>query len=250
MPIKILFSNIGYAKGIGGSLMEHAAGIFRHFYIKPSAQEEILGQLKEIIVTEKPEVCCFVEIDAGSFHTAYFNQIQALLDEEYTFHDITGKYGPDHWLRRMPLHVGKSNGFIAKHVFPFERLYFSSGSKRLIYHITLPDNINLFFAHFSLNRKTRQMQFQELRVWIDKIPGQKIIVGDFNIMQGFAELKPLLDGTDLVILNNEEDHTFAFHRYTLALDLCICSESLAGKAHLRLIDQPFSDHDALVVEIT
>lgn len=247
--MKILFSNIGYAKGIGGSLAEHARGLMRHFYSPQTVQKTALSKLRSMIDAEKPDLCCFVEIDQGSFHSSYFNQIQALMDDEYHFHDIAGKYGENSWLGKMPLHTGKSSAFMARQSLLFERLYFLHGSKRLIYRITLPDETQVLFAHFSLNRKTRQFQFREVHQLIDQAKRETILLADFNIMHGFAELRPLIEETGLVVLNREEDHTFTFHRRRLALDLCLCSKNIAPRASVRILPQDFSDHDALLVTV-
>lgn len=247
--MRILFSNIGYAKDINGTLWQHIRRFGRHVYSSQMVQEQALSQFKTIINQERPDLCCLVEIDQGSFHSNYFNQIQALMDDEYQFHDIANKYGANSRVGRMPLHKGKSNAFLARQELPFERLYFSHGSKRLIYRILLPNDIQLFFAHFSLQRKVRYKQFQEIRKIIHADPKPAIILADFNIMQGFSELSPLLNETDLCVLNKEDEHTFRFHRRHLTLDLCICSQGVGERAKLRIIPQPFSDHAALLLEI-
>lgn len=249
MPYRILFSNIGYAKGIDGSLRHHVERFGRHFYCTLPVQEQVLGQIKGVIDVEKPDLCCFVEIDQGSLHSARFNQIEALMDSEYRYHDIAGKYGQRSWLSRMPLHEGKSNAFLARHDTAFERLYFAHGTKRLVYRLAVPGDISVFFAHFSLKKKVRAMQFQEMRRLIEDTPGEAIVLADFNVMTGFSELFPLLKGSGLALLNREDEHTFTFHKFNLALDLCICSESLLEKTGLKIIPQPFSDHAALLLEL-
>lgn len=249
MSYKILFSNIGYAKGIDGSLGQHLRGLGRHFYNRLPVQKQVLRQLKNLIDAESPDICCFVEIDGGSVHSAYHNQMSSLTDETYRFHDIMGKYGEDRWISRAWFHRGKSNGFIAKKELPFERLYFRSGTKRLIYRVMLPGEINLFFAHFSLNWKTRVRQMQEVRDLIRACGGDTVLMADFNIMRGFGELEPLLEDRTLRILNIENTPTFKFHRHRMALDVCLVSETLAATAQLRVIEQNFSDHQALLVEI-
>ncbi len=253
MTYKILFSNIGYAKGIDGSLHQHIGLFGRHFYCALPVQEQVLSQLKAIIETEDPDLCCFVEIDSGSFHSARFNQIEALLDDRYAFHDIADKYGYQSLLSRLPLHRGKSNALMAKHKMSFERLYFQHGTKRLVYNVVLPPeipgDIHVFFAHFSLNKRTRMRQFQEVRQIILDTPGETIVLADFNIFGGFKELAPLLNTEDLIVLNNESDPTFAFSGRRLALDLCLCSRALAPRLNMRIVPQPFSDHAALLVEV-
>jgi endonuclease/exonuclease/phosphatase family metal-dependent hydrolase len=212
-------------------------------------QKTVLTQVKNIITMEQPDLCCLIEIDNGSLHSAYFNQIQELLDQEYRYFDISNKYGEDSFLRYLPSHKGNSNAFVSKIDFPFERFYFANGTKRLIHRIQLPDNRYIFFAHFSLNKAVRARQFAETNKLLRECPGEVILLADFNILDGFSELHPLLHETGLVVLNKEEEHTFTFHNRRLALDLCICSQSLSGRINLKVIPQPFSDHAAILIEI-
>lgn len=247
--MKILFSNLGYAKGISGSLRDHMAFAARYFYVSPIKQQKILAQFRAIIEREIPDLCCIVEIDSGSLHSGYFNQLNALMCERYCFHDIAGKYGENSKLGHLPLHYGKSNAFLARLALPFERHYFSHGSKRLIYKLTLPENRTLFFTHFSLQRKIRAQQFAELNRLIAQCPGDIIILADFNILHGTSELQPLLASGSFILLNRLDEPTFLFHTHRLVLDLCLCSPSVAAQAKLTVIPQPFSDHAALLLEL-
>lgn len=249
MPHTILFSNLGYARGIDGSLRQHIGRFHRHFYTDTTQQEQVLSQLKNIIKAEGPDVCCFVEIDSGSWTTGYFNQLNHLMDDEYVIYDLAGKYGEDSLLAQMPFFKGKCSAFLSRIPVEHQKLYFRHGSKRLIYKLNLPDNITLFFAHFSLQARVRAKQFEEVRNLVLDCKGDVIILADFNITQGFKELQPLLKGTDLCVLNNEEDHTFLFCGNRWVLDLCICSQSLAARTSLQVVPQPFSDHAALLVKV-
>jgi endonuclease/exonuclease/phosphatase family metal-dependent hydrolase len=249
MTQKILFSNIGYAKGIDGTLWQHISRIGRHIYCGESTQTLILKQLKGILDAEQPDLGCFVEIDQGSFHSAYVNQLKYLIDDDYKFFDIANKYGEGNWRGRMPLSKGRSSAFLSKSEVKFDRLYFTHGTKRLMYRIVLPGNIHVFFAHFSLDRAVRVQQFEEVRGMMQQAGGDSILLADFNIMHGFSELDPLIKNTNLKVLSKETDHTFTFHRRKLALDLCICSDALLDRISVRVIPQPFSDHQALLVEV-
>lgn len=249
MAFKVLFSNIAYAKDISGTLWHHISRMNRHLYCSINVQEKALGQLKEIINVHKPDLCCLVEIDSGSVHCGYFNQMKALLDEDYRFSDVTGKYGEKNPVGKLPMMAGKSNGFLAKHDLPFKKLFLSHGTKRLIYQITLPGNITLFFTHFALSKDIRKKQLEETRELVKNTPGEVILMGDFNILKGFSELEPLLHKNNLHLLNTSTEHTFTFHRRKLILDLCICTEGLAKDAKLQIIPQPFSDHAALLLTI-
>lgn len=246
--MKVLFSNLGYAKGIDGSLRQNMLYLNRHVYSSPVVQRQVLAQFRAIMEAESPDVCCLVEIDRGSFHSAYLNQIQALMCGDYCFVDIADKYGEDSRVSALPFHQGKSNGFIARQEFAFERHYFRHGTKRLIYRLALPEGITLFFAHFSLQRRVRARQFAEMHRLVMEKEGRVIILADFNILHGFRELAPLLEDTDLRLLNRQDEPTFTFHHRRLVLDLCLCSAELAERTALRVIPQPFSDHAALLVE--
>ncbi|PZP57276.1 MAG: hypothetical protein DI586_00940 [Micavibrio aeruginosavorus] len=247
--MKILFSNLGYARGIDGSLWHHVSRAGRHLYCTVPPQQLALSQLKEVMNAEQPDLCCFVEIDKGAFHSSYLNQMEALRDESYRFSDITNKYGEDHFLSRLPFHKSKCNGFLAKHDLPFEKLYFKSGRKRLIYRMMLPEGIMVYFAHFSLQSHVRIEQFNEIGHIIRNDGRPSILLADFNIFQGFSEIAELLNNANLKLMNRDGEHTFRFHRRQHILDLCLATDTIAPRIDLRIIPQPYSDHAALFLEI-
>jgi endonuclease/exonuclease/phosphatase family metal-dependent hydrolase len=246
---KILFINLGYARGISGRLAEHIRYVYRHFYCSPAIQKASLQQLNRLIVKEDPDLCCLVEIDQGSFGSARMNQLETLISENYSFSDIENKYGPASRLRSFAFTSGKSNAFLAKKNYPFEKILFGSGVKRLIYKIALRPGLTLFFAHFSLNKSVRARQVLEARELMRNVEGEVIFLGDFNILTGLHEITPLLDGGRFVLLNRAEDPTFLFHKRKLVLDLCLCSKGIGQNAALRVIPQSYSDHAALLLEL-
>lgn len=177
------------------------------------------------------------------------NHLDHISDDHYPVFNIADKYGHDSILNRVPFHKGKSNGFLSKCDIRHEHLYLPHGSKRLIYKLYLPNDIVLYFLHFSLNRTTRQKQFAYMNGVIRAEKKPTIVMADFNIFAGFRELKTLTMNTDLEILNDEDHHTFQFYKRELALDLCLCSREIAEYADLDIVDQPFSDHQALLVNL-
>src|SRR4051812_41025009 len=129
----ILMSNLGYLRGINGLLSQHIKYAPRHIYCSPEVQQQSIRQVAELIAREDPDICCFVEIDKGSADMGYLNQLEALVTEKYPYYDIENKYGLTSKLRHFPLTKGKSNGFLSKKQLPHEKIYFTAGTKRLIY---------------------------------------------------------------------------------------------------------------------
>ncbi len=245
--MKILFSNLGYATGISGSLYHHVTRAYRHVYKSAAQQQAVMAQFRQIIDREAPDLCCMIELEQGAAHTAWFNQISALMCGDYRFHDVADKYGPNSRTSKLPFHGGKSNGFLAKSEFAYDRLYFRNGTKRLIYKVALRPDLSVLFTHFSLKADVRQKQFAEVRDLVREAEGEMIILADFNTLNGLQELKPLLEDGGLRLLNTEDQPTFTFHKWRHTLDLCLYTSPLAGCLDMKVIPQPFSDHHALLV---
>lgn len=248
--IKILMSNLGYARGINGCLVDHIRYAHRHVFCSQVVQQQVLDQLAAIMAEEAPDICCFVEIDNGSFDTARFNQLEHLLSDDYPHYDVENKYGAGSILRTLAFTRGKSNAFIARKRYPFERVYFTHGTKRLIYKINIAENLTLFFAHFSLKAAVRKKQLEQTRALMHDTKGEVIFMGDFNVLSGLSELDGLIEEKKLVLMNNPDAPTFTFHTRKLVLDLCLCTPAIAAKTAIRIIPQPFSDHAAVVAEVT
>lgn len=247
--MKILFSNLGYATGISGSLYHHVTKSWRHLYQPPALQRRVLGQFRQIMEAEKPDLCCLVEVDRGSLHSGYFNQIKALQCAHYNSFDIADKYGEMSPISRLPFHDGKSNGFLARTAYPFSRLYFRNGTKRLIYSIEVAPGLTVLFAHFSLKPAVRQNQFEEIAELVAGFGGEVIVLGDFNTLNGLGELDSLLANDRLRLLNRRDEATFTFHQWQHTLDLCLYTPGLETRLGLRVIPQPFSDHAGLLVSV-
>lgn len=248
-PTKILLSNLGYARGINGCLAHHVRYAHRHVFCNHVVQGQALDQLAAIMQEEAPDICCFVEIDSGSFDTAHYDQLAHLLTDDYPQYDVENKYAQGSILRTLAFTRGKSNAFIARKRYPFEKIYFTHGTKRLIYKILITEELTLYFAHFSLKRTVRNRQLEQTRALMHDTEGEVIFMGDFNILSGFAELEPLIHDKGLVLLNQPDAPTFTFHRRRLVLDLCLCTPGIAERTRLRIIPQPYSDHAALIAEV-
>lgn len=248
-PYKIFMSNLGYARGINGSLAHHLVFAHRHFYCPPSVQRKVMLEANALIAAYDPDICCLVEIDHYVDPLVKNIQLEILLNEQYPFFDIENKYGPGSPLRALWLTRGKSNAILAKQNVEFKKLYFKAGMKRLVYQVNPRPDLTLFFAHFSLNKVQRTLQIEEARRMMEATEGDKIFLGDFNILDGFQELAPLLADSNIVLMNGDNMPTFTFHKRHLILDICVCSRSIAERARLDVIPQPFSDHAALLLTL-
>lgn len=246
---RIFFGNIGYARGINGSLLHHLIYAHRHIYCPPYTQKKILSQVNSLIQEHDPDLCCLVEIEKSSFGHSNFNQIDILTSNNYQFFDIENKYGNNSLMHNLSITRGKSNGFISKEKLEYEKFYFNYGTKRLIYKIRLKPNLILFFAHFSLNKKVRKNQLLQIKEILDSTKEEIIFLGDFNILSGLSELNLLLQGSDLRLINDPDLPTFRFHKSSLILDLCLASKNIAPSLDLNIYEQPYSDHAALILDI-
>ena len=74
-------------------------------------------------------------------------------------------------------------------------------------------------------------------------------MGDFNAFKGLDEIRPLLEGSPLVLLNDRDRTTHRMHRKHRLLDLCLASPSLKDRATLEVHEQPYSDHAALLLHL-
>ena len=236
---KILLTNFEYGTGLNGSFYDYCRSFYRYLYCPSGTQKKSLGALKRLIEREQPDLSCIVEMGT--------RQMPALKDDHYAYSDIENKYGANSLLRKLPLFKNRSNAFLSKKKLAFAQHFFKYGTKKLIYEIFLNKNTSLFLAHFSLNRKTRQKQFEEIKALI-KDKKRVIVCGDFNIFKGFGELRSLIKKSRLKIANQTTDWTFPACRPTRALDLFIHSDTISVK-NLRVAPDQFSDHSAVILEI-
>ena len=127
---------------------------------------------------------------------------------------------------------------------PTEHHYMNIGSKKLFYITHLSDKIKLISFHFSLNRKTRQKQFNYFKKYISEQPEHFIVCGDFNIFKGIKELKSLTESLNIVSIKP----TFPSHKPSHPLDLFLIDPQIKVSKHI-ILDEIISDHRAVLLEI-
>lgn len=247
--LKILMSNIAYARGFDGALGTHVGRAYRHLYCSTAVQKRVMGDVKRLLDHEQPDVCCFVEVERGGKGAKSFDQLRSLLDERFMYADIANKYFAKGGYKWLPVLGRKCNAFCSNRPLEFEHVYLDAGIKRLVYKITINPRLTLFFAHFSLRRSVRRLQFAGLRRVLRFTPGEHIVMGDFNIFGGAEELAPFLRKTKLLVVNDPELPTFRFHRSRALVDLAMCSPGIRDRAALRIVEQHYSDHAALILDL-
>lgn len=240
--MKILIYNIGYAKGLNGSILHYF--FYAHRYIIATKKtDQILSEIAKMMKKYDPEICFFVEIEAGKKSQA--EKIKSL--SGYDIHAIENKYKPDGILEDLPFFKNNCNAVFTKEKFKIIKHSFRKGMKRLIYEVQVSPDLSIFLGHFALSKKVRKIQFEDLAKLIDH--NKKIIVGgDFNVFDGEEELSSLCETANLKILNSKKDLTFPAHEPKKALDLFLCSKDL-NHINLTVLPEKFSDHRAVLLEI-
>ncbi|KQT57443.1 MULTISPECIES: endonuclease/exonuclease/phosphatase family protein [unclassified Aureimonas] len=246
--LRIVYANLGYSREINGSIGHHLRRAHHHVFTPKAAQMRSLGFVKEKLRALKPDLSCFVEIDQGSLTNGFLDQLPVLREEHHQFARIDNKYSATPKFGRLSVSKGKSNAFLASQPVACTARYLDDGTKRLVYDIEI-QGLRVMVVHCSLRAGVRARQFEQMAGWIDERDVPTMLVGDFNLFKGASELAPLLRRGNLYHANSASGPTFRFGPYRANLDSCLLSPSLQERASIDVIDQPFSDHQMLKIDI-
>ncbi|RFC63095.1 hypothetical protein DYI37_14270 [Fulvimarina endophytica] len=249
---RIVYANLGYLRGIDGSIRQHVGRVWRHVYTPLAAQTESIAQLTAKVQELSPDLCCLVEIDRGSITNRFFDQLPTIGGDLFPVSGAHGKYGTERTLSPLHISYGKSNAFLAKRPLVATDRYLKDGKKKLVYDIRMEAgslDLRVLVVHLSLVESERALQIRELATWVAEQQASTIVVGDFNVFKGDAELRPLLASGHLYHANRGMEPTFRFGPWRAALDTCLISEDLREQASITIVDQPYSDHQMLVMDI-
>jgi len=246
--IRIVYANLGYSRAIDGSIGHHVRRVHHHLFTTERVQRRALAQVRERLDTLQPDLACFVEIDRGSFNNGFLDQVRLLADDRHTTVRIDNKYGADRRFRRLSVSRGKSNAFLASRPVRHEARYLSVGKKRLVYDIEIA-GVRVLVAHLSLRYRIRSLQIRELAAWVTEREEPTVVLGDFNLFRGARELEPLLASGRLVHANAQAGPTFRLGPYRATLDTCLASRDLIERCSVAILDQPFSDHQMIQLDI-
>ena len=247
--VRVLLSNVAYGRGLSGSFSDQILRAYRHVYTRPSVRAAVVEEVRQLVEATRPDVAGFIEVDRRLASGPSLDRLLSVLAPTHPHGDVANKYFETPRGRFVPVLGRNCNAFCATTPLPFERMYLPNGMKRLVHKITLAPELTLFFAHLSLRRAVRARQIADLGRLVAVTPGEHILMGDFNVFGGLDELRPLLEASPLVLLNDEAKTTHRFHRTHRVLDLGFCSPSLRGRASLDVIEQSYSDHAALLLRL-
>lgn len=246
--MKLLFYNLGYARGITGSTESYIKRGATVLYQSKFSQQQILNKVADLLEKESPDVFLCAEIALGSFGNQYFNQHEYLKTKCLAVKkdSATSKYGVSA-LGRFPFHKGNANGVISFVDADIHHYYMPKSRKKLVL-ITKIDGLTIFSVHLPLVRVDRSRQLQELSRLVNECDGDVVVCGDFNIFAGLNELSALLEKTNLQ-LSGESHFTFPSNSTKKQLDIFLYRFSDKQKIpQMRTIHSLTSDHLPIVLE--
>lgn len=240
--MKVLLYNLAYCTGVDGSVPKYISRNFNHVLPWARKKTGIVDRVEEMLDREQPDVCCFAEIDCDS-------PLIARMQRHYPYSNVSHKYAKDGWHQHCPVIRKKGNAVFSKRPCTMEKHYFPSGTKRLLYEVSVENGPSVFASHFSLGHRTRTKQIEFLSDIVHSRKKPTVVCGDFNIFRGISELRALIEKTGLVLANNPEHGTFPSHRPKKLLDLFLHSPDLPVASMRVLNDVRLSDHLPIVLEL-
>ncbi len=238
--MKVLLYNLAYCTGVDGSARRYVSHGFRHLVGPLRKRKHHIDSLHELIEREKPDVCCFVEIDSDA-------PIIDRLLQKYKYSDVSNKYRAGSFFSRAPFYKKKSSCVLSTKPFSVQRHYFERGFKRLLIEAQFDNGFSIFLSHNSLLRWVRKHQFHV----VSSLAGKRqksITCGDYNIFAGTKELAPF-HAMGMKLANDPAHGTFPSHRPKKMLDVFVTSPDVQVKSVRVLKDVTLSDHLPVVLEV-
>ena len=247
--MKIIFWNLGYARGIDGSLKSYLINL-KHFVRQDKkSQKLIIEDIADLIKKNKPDVFAFAEILTGSNRNMYFNQhkyLRALVSKEHQVTSAVTKYG-NTIFSSLPFHKGNSNGLISFVPATVVNHYLQHSRKKLVQEIRL-NELTIFVGHLPLVSRDREQQFKEIATLVNNTTGDVVLCGDFNIFNGFDELSFLKNETGLK-LAGANITTFPSSRPKIQLDIFMYRFADTSQVpKFSVLHSKVSDHLPIVLE--
>ena len=253
--MKLLSANVGYLLDYDGSLSDYVRSPHRALLGGEAAERRALDRLVDVLLEERPDVVCLLEVDGGSYRTATTGQVETmaieLAERGLDYRPRTDpKYGEDGLLVNLPALGDLSNGLLLRDGHPARAHYLDTGPKRLVTEVELAEGLSLFAVHLAMRRSTRERQLDEIAALVADRE-RAIVCGDFNAYDGHAELDAFCERTGLVLHDPGETVPprpldFVVTE-TRTLDLFLASPDVVV-SRCESLDVQVSDHRPIVLE--
>ena len=246
--MKILFYNLGYGRGITGSLASYVKKGSSVIYQKKQSQQKILDGVIQLVEQEAPDIFSYAEIALGSFRNQKLNQHEYLkyhLSQNLQ-DSAASKYG-ESIFSSLPFHAGNANGVISFVEAAISPYYLRQSRKKLLL-VSKTESVTLFSVHLPLVSADRKAQLAELVTLVNECEGDVVICGDFNIFDGIDELAYIQNKTNLQLAGGRQA-TFPSHKPRIELDVFLYRLYNPEKEPtFRVINSPLSDHLPITLE--
>lgn len=242
--MRIVFYNIRY--GTGSDWNYHFPLPFWGFFRYSSAR---VNEIAEFLDSLHADIVCLVEVDGGSYRYNKCSQADFLASEEGWTYKFSGKYGTDSLFSRLPILSSQGNAILSQlPIHSCSEKKFSKGIKNTFLEVEF-DEFHVILAHLSLGKRAREAQLKEIARYCKQLSKPVILGGDFNLIYGSSELKPLTKGTGFKDVDDKARPTFPSRMPTLRLDYML----IDGDIRIEKVDVPktcLSDHLPLVCDFS
>ena len=249
MP-RIILYNIQYCAGLKGS-WEYLK-FWKMFFTPKYLDYVIANELKK----HKPDIVGFIEIDTGSIRARKKDSTKFFRDF-LDFHDQAerikyDKRGFSGIMKILPITRKQGNAIISKYYIEDVKYHHLKGGTKKIVIETLikkPHRFKVLLVHLPLGKNARKKQLDQLAEIANSIDGPFIMMGDFNILDGIKEIRPLLRKTRLKLAKKKP---YEFTQPTMKpkkmLDLILTSDDIKVNDYKILEDMEYSDHLPVMVD--
>lgn len=194
-----------------------------------------------------PDIIGLVEVDSGSYRSQRQNQAEILANELDYNHCHRVKYPDDGLGRHLPVMNKQANAILARQPILKTTFHdFPTGFKSLAIEVELPE-LTIFLVHLALGLRARQRQLNDLHDIIEGSDKPRLVIGDFNLLGGFWELRMFLRATGLKSANTRHAPTYPSWAPCRELDF-ICHDPSIKPLRFKMPRVRLSDHLPLVFD--
>lgn len=251
ISLKLLSFNVGYFLGFR-SQRDWLRRPHRAVRASRSVERSGLDGFAEVVERETPEIIALQEVDMGSIRTTLGDQAAVIADRLDALGPAVDyradcKYGPDRVVSSLPGFEKMSNAvYWPDGTGSAEAEYIPPGVKQLA-HVLHHDEMTVISVHLPTTTGTRRDQLAELATLASEYE-RVVVVGDFNLFNGFDELSPLTDDLGFEIHSPGDTYTTA--NPDQAFDLLLSSPEVTVTECRVLEDVRFSDHLPITAELS